>query len=72
MKTTYLGAYTIPDGYFGATAIAHFCYDPDSQKTLAVHPFGFHSTFVPLAMDYKEAEWLLKNHPHTKIYKKIV
>ncbi len=63
VKTTYLGSAIVPDGYSGGTCKVFLCYDPDSQKTLAVHPGGFFTSSVPPACDYKEAARFVQNHP---------
>lgn len=63
MKTTYLGSVIVPDGFSGGTCKTFLCYEPKSQKTLAVYPSGFFTSSVPPACDSKEATWLVQNHP---------
>ena len=66
MRTEYLGCYSVPDGYFGDRAICHFCFDPETGRTLAVHLFGFHASEVPPAVSAVEARWLITYHPICK------
>jgi hypothetical protein len=63
MQTEHLGSVVVPNGYSGETCKLFLCYDPASQKTFAVHQGGFFTSGVPVAVDSKEAIWLIQNHP---------
>ena len=63
MRTTYLGAKSVQNGYAGRRQIVHLCFDPETGFTLEVHPLGWHSALIPSACDADEAAWLLENDP---------
>ncbi len=63
MKTIVLASASVPDWYFGNRTRAFLVYDPDTLLTYEVYPNGFHSSYVPMAIDEAEVRWLLKNHP---------
>ena len=56
----------VPNGYFGARMDVGWHFDKTSGKTLTVHAHGYYSENIPLAIDVKEALWLLFNHPAAK------
>lgn len=62
-KTAYIATATAPDGYFGQRAVTFLVYDPETMLTYEVYPHGFHSSYVPMAIDEAEARWLLRHHP---------
>ena len=63
MKTEYIGAYKVKDGYNGHTTNVFLVFDPDRCAVLEVTPCGYHLASVPKCIDEKEADWMVKNHP---------
>ena len=64
MNTTqYIGAFSVPDGYFGNRAIVHLVLD--GHKLLHVTSYGYHGfPFLQADIqDINEALWLINNHP---------
>jgi hypothetical protein len=63
----FIGRGILPDGYNGNHAKVQFWFDPISGKTIAKGKMCFFSYHTPLAMDKKEAIWLLKNYPSSNV-----
>ncbi|MBI9081889.1 MAG: hypothetical protein JEY79_19385 [Pseudodesulfovibrio sp.] len=61
-KVEFLASGSCANGYFGERTNCSWAYDPESQKTLLAHPGGFFSSGLPLAVDAREALWLLEGH----------
>lgn len=66
MRTEYIGAYQVPDGYFGDDAIVHLCFDPQTNYCLEVCATGCFRSCVPPTTTKYGAEWLIQNHPTCK------
>lgn len=66
--TEYIGAYSVPDGYFGGRAVAHVVLD--GSRLIHVFPSGWHrSPFLPMDIqDAAEARYLIENHPNGRGY----
>jgi hypothetical protein len=56
LRTVYLGAVTVPDGYNGRTITVHLCYEPARGITWEVYPFGYHRSRYPRLEDYWRLE----------------
>ena len=68
MRSEYLGAAIVPDGFLGATIQVHLCYDPESLHTIGVWTGGTFTTEIPPALSATEALWLIAHHPICKRY----
>ena len=66
MKTSYIGCYQVPDGYFGDKAIIHLCYDNQTHHTIEVAVEGYFNSIIPCATSIEEAIWLMENYPTCK------
>lgn len=66
MKTTFIISIKVRNGYAGDTAVVYLCYDPETLKVLAVHPFGFYNFGLPDIISPEEAVWMVENHPFSK------
>ena len=66
MKTEYIGAFQVPDGYFGEKAIVHLCFDLHTFCTIEVRETGYFRSCIPQATTKEEVEWLMKNNPTCK------
>lgn len=66
MKTEYIGAFVVPDGYFGDKALIHLCFDQRTLCCIEVHATGFFRSVIPLATTKDEVMWLMGNHPACK------
>ena len=68
MRSSYLKAVKIPDGYSGETKVVHAVYDPQSNLILHVCSGGYFRSPLPSAIDKDEANWLIDNHSVSKNY----
>ena len=68
MRSIYLKATKIPDGYFGETKVVHAVYDPQSNLILHVCSGGYSRSPLPSAIDKDEANWLIDNHSVSRNY----
>ena len=73
MKTYYIGAYEVPDGYFGEKAIIHLVFDEQTTCCYEVSQEGYFRSQIPPALTVDEVTWLLNNRPQEKRrYKRII
>ena len=56
MKTEYIGAFQVPDGYFGDNAIVYLCFDPQKHCCLEINNTGYFRSCIPPAITREEAE----------------
>ncbi len=62
MSSFYLGAWEVPNGYFGERAVAHFIYF--EGRIYSATPDGYRSEDVlgRCYLSLFEAQWYLDNH----------
>ena len=62
MRTTYLGAYSVTDGFSGKRTVTHMVLD--GHVILQVYPFGAHRSTLPIlygqVQDASEALWRIE------------
>ena len=63
LKLPAVASGLIPDGYYGHMAEVVWRFDKESGKTITIHATGFFNSHLPDAIDQKESEWLVRNHP---------
>lgn len=67
MKTEFIAITKTKDGFndkLTDCALVFF-----NGKIMAVYPSGWHTAIPQKAIDSKEAEWLMVNHPEARNYK---
>ena len=55
MKTEYIGAYKVRDGYNGHIINVFLVFDPDRRAVLEVTPCGYHLAALPPCFTTKQA-----------------
>ena len=61
----------VPDGYFGGLRRVSLAFHAESGKTIEVYESGCHTSALPLAIDMREATFLLLNHPSNRRYSHV-
>lgn len=56
----------VPDGLFGQRI--NVLFSLAGNHIVAVTPHGYFNTGHPTVIDEEEALWILKNHPHTRMW----